>query len=261
LSFLQRKETPLVSIITPSYNAERFIEETIKSVIAQSYANWELIICDDASTDRTRKIIAKWSDVDKRIRPIFFDKNQGVSSARNEAILSSKGEFLAFLDSDDIWLPEKLLRQVNTLLSRNAEFVICNYSFIDEGGNFLGKPIIVPSFITYNDLIKVNSIPCLTVVMSRRLVDGIKFKQIPHEDYAFWLQILREKRTRVVGLNENLASYRIVSKSRSSSKINAAKNIWLVYREEQLGFCQATLSFTHYLTINSFKHFVRRWGF
>ncbi|MGE0171419.1 MAG: glycosyltransferase family 2 protein [Oligoflexales bacterium] len=252
-------DMPLVSIITPSYNSASFIAVTIESVLAQTYCNWEMIVCDDASEDDSREVIDRYAEKDSRIRPILLEKNLGVANARNVALQESRGEFIAFLDSDDVWNPEKLKRQVEFCLSRNADFCYSSYRFIDEQGNVIGAAVPVKSSVSYSQLLKRNTIPCLTAFIRRSTIGDLKFSDIGHEDYLFWLQILKKNGINAFGLSDNLAFYRLRARSRSSNKARAAKWVWNIYRnDEGLNLFQSGYYFCYYVSYNLWKHIRRR---
>ena len=156
----------LVSIITPSYKSEKFISQTIESVLGQTYQNWEIIIVDDVSPDNSNKIIEEYSKKDSRIKLIKLEKNSGAAVARNIAIEESKGRYIAFLDADDIWKPEKLEKQIEFMRKNNYAFTYTAYEKVDENGVVFGK-IGVPLKVSYNQLLRTCVIGCLTAVYDR----------------------------------------------------------------------------------------------
>lgn len=223
-------ETPLVSIITPTYNSEKFIAQTIISVLNQSYTNWEMIIVDDCSTDKTQQIITSYQEKDYRIKLIKLDKNSGAGVARNEAIIISKGRFIAFLDSDDLWKSTKLEKQINFLLSNNLPFTFSFYDCIDEDGKLLNKRIEAPETLTYRQLFFCNFIGNLTGIYDVNYFGKIPISTIrKRQDWIVWLTILKKiKKARPIP--ESLAFYRVRKNSISSSKINLLKHNLKVYR-------------------------------
>ena len=155
-------QEPLVSVIMPAYNAEKYISESIDSVLAQSYQNWELLITDDRSSDNTQRIVEDYCINDKRIKLFINKENGGAGVARNNSIKEANGRFIAFLDSDDQWLPEKLNKQITFMLKNNYAFTFTAYQKI-KGKQLLSK-VIPPLYTTYNRLLGSNVIGCLTVV-------------------------------------------------------------------------------------------------
>lgn len=241
------KESKLVSIITPAYNAERFIGETIESALKQTYANWEMIIVDDCSQDETVSIVKKYMERDNRIRLVELEKNSGSAIARNTAMDHAKGRYFAFLDSDDLWLPEKLEKQVAFMESKNIAFSFTRYERVREDGTETGMISKVPPVVTYEDLMKQCVIGCLTVMLDREKIGELRMVNIrTRQDYAFWLKILRNGFL-AYGLPEILAHYRLVENSISSNKVQAAKRNWYVYRQiEKQSLGKALWYFSNY---------------
>lgn len=248
----------LVSVVTPVHNAEKYIEITLKSVLNQTYKNLEIILIDDASKDSSRDIIKKYEKIDSRVRSILLDNNVGVAKARNEGIKNAKGQYIAFLDSDDIWLENKLEEQIKFMKEKNIAFSHTAYEFIDEEGNKIGKSVMVSESVGYTDLLKQNSVGCLTVVIDRSKVKKIEMPQIRHEDYATWLSILRDGH-RAYGLNKVLAIYRKSSNSLSGNKVKSAIWTWNIIRNvEKVPFPKAVLYFSNYAIKNINKHFLKK---
>lgn len=236
----------LVSIITPMYNAEKYIAQTIESVQAQTYENWEMLIVDDVSCDGSAGIVQKYMAKDARIKYLKHGKNEGAAQARNTALKAAKGRYVAFLDSDDLWMANKLEKQINFMQEQKAAFCYSACAVIDECGNFAGKVRHVPLKQQYRELLKGNSIPCLTVVLDKKRIGDIQMLAIPHEDYAAWLDILKKGIT-AYGINEVLAKYRVNSNSLSGNKIQAAKWTWNIYRKQQrLGIIRSSYYFVCY---------------
>ncbi|WP_286230762.1 teichuronic acid biosynthesis protein TuaG [Neobacillus mesonae] len=240
-------QEPLISIITPSYNASLTIVETIESVRKQTFQDWEMVIVDDCSTDDTPAILKRYEQEDERIQVIYLKHNSGAAVARNEALKHAKGRFVAFLDSDDRWKPEKLERQLRFMLSNNYAFTFTGYEFFTNEGIPLNKQVAAPSRISYNDMLKNTIIGCLTVMIDRYKVGPIQMPNIrTRQDLATWLAILK-KGIPAYGLNENLAEYRIGNPSISKNKWKAAKMNWYVYRKlEKLNVVKACWCFSHY---------------
>ena len=243
----------LVSIITPVYNAEQFVEETIKSVQDQTYTNWEMILVDDSSTDKSEEIIKRMQKNDKRIKYIKLKDNSGAAIARNTAIENARGRYIAFLDSDDLWKSSKLEKQIRFMRKNNYGFTFTSYELMSEDGSKLNKIVKVPEKINYDGLLKNTIIGCLTVIVDRELVGDIRMPLLRKgQDTATWLQILK-KHEYAYCINENLANYRLVRGSISNNKFGALKRTWNTYRNvEQLGIIKSTYVFVNYV-INAMK--------
>lgn len=239
----------LVSIIMPAYNSEMYIRETLESVFKQDYAKWELIIVDDCSTDNTRDIIREYQKKTDKIRLICLPKNQGVANARNTAIKDARGRYIAFLDSDDIWVSDKLSKQINFMKDNFYVFTYHDYVIFDTAlSKECGKQIKVPVSLDYNELLKGNSTgSCLTTMIDRYYVNEIYMPNQKHEDYICWLNILKKYRIKAYGLNSMLGYYRVGKMSVSSDKLKSAYWTWLVYRKSQnIGVLQSVYYFMHY---------------
>lgn len=221
----------LVSIITSCFNSERFISETIESVLYQTYKNWEMIIVDDCSTDNSIKKIFYYMANDNRIK-LFKTKSRSGSPVepRNIGIRKSKGQYIAFLDSDDLWLPSKLERQIKLFSSNDdVSIVFSNYEKISERGIRNKRIIIGPSSVSYTQLLKGNCIGCLTAIYDTKKVGIEYFPKVDHEDYALWLTILK-KGYKAKNTNTTEAFYRIRNTSLSSKKFIVYKWTWNIYR-------------------------------
>lgn len=254
---LELKEN-LVSVITPVYNAERYLEITINSILNQTYKNLEIILIDDFSSDLSRDIIKKYEKIDSRIKSVLLDKNVGVANARNEGIKRAVGRYIAFLDSDDIWLNNKLEEQIKFMKEHDIAFSHTSYQLIDEYGEIISKPIKVNKYVNYIDLLKQNSIGCLTVVIDIGKIGKFEMQQIKHEDYATWLSILKEG-NQAYGINKVLALYRKSSNSLSSNKIKSAIWTWNIIRKiEKVPFQKAVLYFANYTFRNINKYFLNK---
>lgn len=244
----------LVSIITPTYNASKHILDTIKSVKAQTYQTWEMLIVDDASTDNTAEIINCEIKGDNRFKFIILNENSGPAVARNKAISCSNGQFLAFLDSDDIWHPKKLEIQLMFMAENKVSFSYTDYRMIDEDGNDLNHAINVPKKLDYQSLLKDTKIGTLTVILDKSTVGLVRMPEYRDcsEDYGLWLKILSSG-FMAYGLNEELAFYRKCENSLSSNKLKSAKKTWNTYRKvEKLPIPYALWCFIHY-SINALR--------
>lgn len=239
---------PLVSIITPVYNAERFLSDTIKSVQNQTYKNWEMLLVDDCSKDNSAQIIKEFQKYDNRIKYIKLEKNSGASVSRNTGIKNAKGRFIAFVDSDDIWKPEKLEIQIKYMLKENLGFTFTSYRYMKENGELTNKIAKAPSKINYNGLLKNTIIGCSTVVIDREIVDYFEMPLVRRgQDTATWLQILRKEKY-AYGIEQDLVNYRLVGESLSSNKIIALKRTWNTYRNvEKLGLLKSSYVFCFYV--------------
>jgi teichuronic acid biosynthesis glycosyltransferase TuaG len=223
-------ETPLVSIITPTYNSEKFIAETIRSVQSQSYSNWEMLVVDDCSTDATESIIKSFIKDDRRITFYKLEKNSGAGVARNQAIQMAGGRFIAFLDSDDLWKPEKLQKQVEFMLLNNLPFTFSFYDCIDEAGNLLNKRIEAPKTLHYLQLFFCNFVGNLTGIYDVNYFGKIPISGIrKRQDWMVWLTVLKKIR-KGKPVRESLAFYRIRKDSISSSKVTLLQHNYTVYR-------------------------------
>lgn len=242
---------PLVSVITPAYNAERFIGETIESVLKQTYKNWEMIIVDDKSTDNTVNIVKSYAERDSRIKLIELEENSGSAIARNTAMDHANGRYLAFLDSDDQWIENKLERQVEFMKENDIAFSFTKYVRMTEDGKVTNAISKVPEKVDYNQLMKHCVIGCLTVMLDREKIGNERMINIrTRQDYVFWLT-LTKKGFIAYGLPEVLAKYRVVKNSISSNKLKAAKQNWNVYYNiEKQGLIKSLWYFSHYALIS-----------
>jgi len=238
---------PVVSVITPAHDAERFLGETIRSVLAQTFSRWEMIVVDDVSKDSTPEIVRQFATQDPRIRSLRLETNMGPARARNAGMDAARGRFVAFLDSDDLWLPEKLEIQVEEMLRTGAKFTYAGYRMIDEDGRIMGRLIRAPKRMDYRGLLKNTAIGCLTVMLDRETIAGTRMPVLKrHEDLAMWYALLK-RGIIAQGIPQDLARYRIVRGSRSRDKISTALHMWKVYREvEKLSLPDALWCFTHY---------------
>ena len=245
----------LVSVIMPVYNAEKYLHDAVASVLAQTYPHWELWLIDDASADHSREIINTLSRGDQRIRSIHLEHNSGSAVARNKGIEAANGKYIAFLDADDRWLPEKLSRQVEFMQQNNYVFTCTDYAVMDAQGALSNKIIKAPSKANYRQLLKNNSIGCLTAIYDAEQLGKCYMPDIrKRQDYGTWLNILRTGAV-VHGLNETLAVYRYGMDSLSNKKTGVLKYNWqLLRRHQQLSFLAAAYYFTCFLYHKSIKY-------
>lgn len=249
---IDESKQPLVSIVTASYNSSRFIQATIESVLAQTYTNWEMVIVDDRSSDRTPDIVAAMAARDDRIRLICLEQNQGPAVARNLAINSGTGRYVAFIDHDDLWLPEKLEKQIRFMQEEGRAISFTNYRRMSEDGSRCGEVITFPDSLDYAGLLKNPGIAgCLTVVIDREVVGDFEMEKGELEDHRLWIQLLKRGFSAYC-LQQDLARYRLVGKSRSKDIFKLSK-IWnLYYTQERLSFPIALRFFLCY-AINALR--------
>lgn len=221
----------LVSILTPTYNTEKFIRATIESVQNQTYKNWEMILVDDASTDQTVSVIEEFVQNDSRIKLFKLDKNSGNGFARNAALDKASGKYIAYLDSDDLWCSDKLEKQIQFLKTNNLHFTFSYYDSIDEEGNSLKRRVESPNPLTYKQLFFCNYVGNLTAIYDVEYFGKIKLESSEkRQDWRIWLTILKQIKT-AEAIPEPLAFYRIRKNSISSSKFKLIKHNFGVYRE------------------------------
>ncbi len=219
----------LVSIVTPVYNASRYLAQTIETVLAQTYQEWELLLSDDCSTDDSLKIAKSFQNKDKRIKVLEFNENTGPAGCRNRAIQAAQGKYIAFLDSDDLWVPEKLQMQVQFMEKGGYDLCYSSYQKIDEQDNPIGGQISGPLSVGYDRLLNSNVIPCLTSMYNVERIGKYFMEDIGHEDYVYWLRILKNGYI-AHGMEQVLAYYRVRKGSVSNNKIKAAGFQWKIYR-------------------------------
>lgn len=210
----------LVSIITPMYNSEKYILETYESIKNQTYKNWEWIVIDDNSQDKSIEIVEKIKEEDQRVILLKNDKNIRAAGSRNKGLDIAKGEYITFIDSDDLWDDNFLEKQLRILNLYKINVVFSSYRRCSENLNMIIDNYIIPNRVTYKDLLKENYISCLTIIFRKTVLKGIRFnsKLKMHEDYIMWLDIL-EKEQVILGNQEILATYRIHKNSVSRNKI------------------------------------------
>ena len=251
----------LVSVITPSYNSEKYILQTIRSVQAQTYSNWEMIIVDDCSKDSTCEIVEKAAAQDPRIRLLRQEKNAGAGAARTRALWEARGRFIAYLDADDIWKPEKLEKQVAFMLKGGYGFSCTSYEVIDDDGHRLGKKVhMLPrsdyvGFLT-NNLLQTVGIMADTAFVDKKLLVMPDIRR--RQDAATWLQVLKAGHD-CYGINEILAEYRRAAGSLSSNKTKAVKGVWNLYRNiEHLSLPFSCYCFVRYAVLAVWKRVYKR---
>lgn len=237
----------MVSIVVPVYKAEKFIEETIGYVLAQTYTEWELILVADGREDSTIPVIEAYlsEHPDDRIRLVLQEENKGAAMARNRGVMEARGRYIAYLDADDVWLPEKLEKELAFMAKKDAAFIFCGYEFADENAKPTGKVVHVPATITYKQALKNTTIFTTTVVFDTEKLEKerIQMPNVKSEDTALWWKLLREGVV-AYGLDENLVYYRRSANTLSSNKLEAIKRIWNLYRNvEGLSLVESAYNF------------------
>lgn len=238
-----KNQGPLVSIVMPVHNGAEFIDDTIHSVLGQTYENWELLIVDDSSSDNTLEVIGQFSS--EKIRLITCKKNGGAAKARNRGVRAAKGRYLCFLDADDLWQPDKLQRQIEFMKEKDCAFAYAGYVFADADGRPNGKVVRVPEEITYKQALKNTTIWTSTVMFDMKKLNkkDVEMPDVASEDTATWWKILKKVGS-AYGLNEVMAIYRRGGKTLSSNKMVAIKRIWSLYRNsENLSVPMSSLNF------------------
>ena len=239
----------LVSIITPCYNGAKYISETIDSVLAQTYENWEMIIIDDGSKDNSAEIVRSYMEKDGRIK-FLQQANAGSAAARNNGIRSAEGQYIALLDADDLWEPEFLAEQTAFMTEKNAVCVYCSYRCINENSEGILNPVICRPEITTKDMMVTNYIGCLSGLYDCSKHGKVYLKEelkSMRDDYAYWLDIVKLE-DKAYGNNKLLARYRVLANSTTGNKKKLIKKQWRFYRD--------------YLKLGIVKSFINlvRWG-
>ncbi|MCK2183001.1 glycosyltransferase family 2 protein [Halomonas getboli] len=251
---------PEVSIVMPIHNSEDYVGRAIDSVFDQTFLDWELLVVDDASSDASLSLVKEKIGEDARVRVHAFEENKGAAVARNHAISKAKGRYIAFLDSDDLWLPGKLKTQLDFMKKNNASFVFSSYRRVDELGDEIGV-VKAPEKAAYNDILKSCSIGCLTVVYDTSVLGKVEMPLIrKRQDLALWLRLLKVTQY-AYGVPHVLAEYTVRKGSISSDKKVAACYQWKVYREiEGLNLFKSVYFFLNYAAQGVFRRmmFFRR---
>lgn len=246
----------MVSIITPSWNSEKYIEATIRSVQAQTYQNWEMIIVDDCSTDGTVEIVEGICKEDSRIKLLQQDVNGGAGKARTRAMQNAEGRYIAYLDADDIWKPDKLEKQVKFMQEKQCAFSCTSYEVINDAGEPLNKLVHMLPKVDYVGFLTNNLLQTVGIMVDISAVDR-KCLVMPdirrRQDAATWLQILKAGHE-CYGLDEILAEYRRAENSLSSNKLKAIKGVWALYRDiEHLSLPFSCYCFVRYAFLAVWK--------
>lgn len=238
----------LVSIVTPTFNSAKYITETIKSVQSQTYQNWELLIVDDGSSDDTVQMVKEISNSENRIKFFPLAKNVGPAKARNTGIANVSGDFMTFLDADDIWFPDFIENSIATIKKTGIPFVFSSYRRSDEHLEFVYSDFIVPEKVSYTDILKSNSISCLTAFVDIKTLGKKSMPEIrKRQDMGLWLQYLKEIPF-AYGIKEPKAIYRIRENSLSRDKKKLIGYQWQFYREvEKLNIFQSLYYMLHWM--------------
>ncbi|MDC9581151.1 glycosyltransferase [Xenorhabdus sp. PR6a] len=236
----------LISIIMPTCNSIKYVEHSINSVLGQTYPNWELLITDDCSTDNTFDFISKYASIESRIKIFRNEKNLGAAATRNNSIKYARGRFIAFLDSDDLWHPNKLENQISFMIKKKCALSYSYYQKIDENGNLKGI-ITSPNATNSKKLLFTNVIGCLTAIYDTEKVGKLYMPLIKRrQDMALWLKIM-DISGNAYAIPEVLAYYRVSKKSLSGNKYKAAMSQWDLYRNTlRLGFVKSSIYFASY---------------
>ncbi len=238
---------PRVSVVTPVYNSALYLAETLDSVLAQSMRDWEMLLVDDGSTDDSLAVAEAYASRDPRIRVLRSERNLGVARTRNRGVAESRGDYIALLDSDDLWMPDKLEKQLALADSSGADMVYCSYALIDEQGKRCCEDFLVPPKTDFNSMLVRSVISCSTVLIRADCMKAHPFQlNCKHEDLVLWLELLRDG-CRAAGCAEVLAAYRLHRGSRSSNKFQSAYGRWRVFRDNMgMSFCRSLGCFAAY---------------
>lgn len=222
-----------VSVITPIYNAEKYLEKTLASVFAQTYKNIEIVLVDDCSKDKSAQIIARLKMQHPEIIYFLQPQNMGAGAARNKALELASGQYVAFLDSDDLWLPEKTERQLNLMKKKNSPFSYAAIEMIDEDGRIIKGKRNIKETCNYKYLLHNTIIATSSVIIDRSILGDFRMPlRRGGQDYATWLSLLREGAV-ACGINETLVCYRMGHKSLSSNKFKSIKQVWEIQTQDE----------------------------
>lgn len=245
-----------VSIITPSYNSENYIEATIRSVQSQTHQNWEMIIVDDCSSDGTCQLVERIAGEDSRVVLLRQENNGGAGPARNRALEYATGRYIAYLDADDIWMPQKLEQQIRFMEVQHCGFSCTSYEVINNAGQSLNKQVHMLSQVDYMGFLTNNLLQTVGIMADTQIVDKALLVMPSlrrRQDAATWLQVLKAG-YRCFGVDEILAQYRRTDNSLSSNKIKAVKGVWYLYREvEKLSLPLSCYCFARYAVLAVWK--------
>ena len=258
-NIVENREQPKITVIMPAYNAEQFIEAAIRSVMAQTVTDWELLVIDDGSRDGSCAVVEMLAAQDPRVRLLRNEQNMGVANTRNRGLSLCRGQFAAFLDSDDIWLPDKLEKQLQLLENTGAELCYTSYGIMDAQGTPSRGDYLVPAKADFGKLLKENVIGCSTVLLRQQTAQNYRFDTgLHHEDYALWLRMLKDG-VRAAGCTEVLVRWRLIENSRSFDKRKSARSRWIIYRDYmKLPLHQSVWAFGNYAFASVKKYFLSK---
>lgn len=238
----------LVSIITPLYNGERFVAQTIESVLAQTYPHWEMLVVNDGSKDKGADIVRQYAAKDKRIK-LYEQPNGGCASARNHGLREAQGHYYCFLDSDDYWDPTFLEDQLRFMKEHDAAIVTCSVRRVDENGKEILQPQMVPERMDYYDILKSCNLPCLATMIDASRLHDIRFREELRnlrDDYALWLSLMKQT-DYAYGNQQVLANYRISANQVTGNKRKVIIPQFMVnYKVEKLGFFRSLYYLAHW---------------
>lgn len=245
---------PLVSIIMPAYNSSKTLPDSIQSVLDQTFTDWELLVIDDCSPEPLKPIVDSFQD--GRIQYIRLEKNSGVAQARNRGIQAARGRYIAFLDSDDLWLPEKLEKQLQFMQKNGYAFTYTWYRQFEDDPAHPIRLVKTKNSVDYRKLLRGNDIGCLTVMIDRKEIPDIQMPSEKHEDYITWLNLLK-KGYQAYSVPEDLARYRVSKSSLTGNKKKSLVWTWNVYRKTQrLNFISSLYNMGYYLIGGVIKHYL-----
>ena len=246
-----------VSVIIPVFNASKFIKQTINSVLNQTYKNWEILAIDDCSTDNSFEILKHYSSKEKRIKVLQNNKNLGAFAARNLGIKMSSGEYIAFLDADDLWIEDKLEIQINFMKERKCNFTYTGFTRFHERLTVKEKNIKVPERVNYNFLMTNTVIATSTVLINIKNVGFFQMEDVYYDDYILWLTLLKREKF-AYGINKPLMRYRILDNSLSRNKFKSAKKVYeILHQNLNLNFIQAKYKFILWAINTNIKYFFK----
>ena len=235
------------------FNSEAFISDTINSVLNQTYLNWELLLIDDDSNDKTISIVNEFTAINPNIKLLKNEINLGAAISRNKGIMEATGDYIAFLDADDLWKPDKLEKQLAFMKAQKCDVCFSSYELINEKGELLNKKVKALNMLSYNKLLKSNYVGNLTGLYNVQALGKITSPNLrKRQDWVLWLETIKKSGKPAKGMQESLAYYRVRDHSMSSNKFNLLKHNYLVYRKG-LGF--STLKSGYYMLIFLREHF------
>lgn len=228
---MKAEDNVLCSVVMPIYNCEKFLAESLQSALRQTWTRLEILLIEDGSTDHTLSLAKTYAAQHENIVLLCNEKNQGVAYSRNRGIQAAKGAYIAFLDGDDAWEPEKIASQIEFMRRERCDVCCSSYTMMDEGGAWIGECHVPEEKVTLGNLLKENYIGMSSVLIKADIAKRYAFsKSYLHEDYAYWLTLLKIN-ARIMGIDRTLMRYRVSKSSRSGNKIAAAKGRWVIYRE------------------------------